>query len=344
MARDGKIKTDRLTLRPLEEADAPSIRDLIDDFEVVRWLASVPHPYELADAKQFIAKQRTGSEQVWAIIHCTELLGVVGCEKDFGYWLGRAHWGQGYGTEAARAVLEHHFFCAHAQPLTSAHHVDNARSASILRNLGFSYRGSPRMRTNAALNLEYESRAMLLTPEQWHGLNPWVIETERLTIDPLTSRDAKDLATITSRPDVARMTGSIRPDWTEADAAAWIEQGRWRGKSGMRMAIRLKDGTLIGKIGAGPVKDHDFGYLLAEEYWSKGYITEAARAFLSAYTARFDVHTLTASCFDDNPASARVLKKLGFVKTDVGMAQSKARLEPAAVSHYRLDMQEKAGA
>lgn len=112
------IETHRLLLRPFVAADAGVIQPLADDPEVARPTSQVPSPYTLADAQAWIAShgaaEAAGQGRPWAIERRTDgtLLGAISLElhaRDrlgvLGYWLGRASWGQGYATEAAKAVV-----------------------------------------------------------------------------------------------------------------------------------------------------------------------------------------------------------------------------------------------
>lgn len=78
----------------------------------------------------------------------------------------------------------------------------------------------------------------------------------------------------------------------------------------------------VGVIGSAGLGEHatefgaepELGYWIAREHWGQGYATEAAASVLEI--ARTLGHTrLTAGHFADNPASGRVLRKLGFVPT-----------------------------
>jgi RimJ/RimL family protein N-acetyltransferase len=62
----------------------------------------------------------------------------------------------------------------------------------------------------------------------------------------------------------------------------------------------------------------------------------ALRAFAAVLFVRFPLSALPAVVFTDNPASARILDKLGVPPTDEGTGNSLQRLEPAAVWKYRL--------
>lgn len=107
-----------------------------------------------------------------------------------------------------------------------------------------------------------------------------------------------------------------------------------------RLAITLADGgALIGCIGiepgdAGP----DLGYWIARPHWGRGYGTEAGRAMREI--ARMLGHTrLTASHFIDNPASGRVLQKIGFAPTGVRRERASLGRGAAAMTvEYALDL------
>jgi len=59
--------------------------------------------------------------------------------------------------------------------------------------------------------------------------------------------------------------------------------------------------------------DSELGYWLARDYWGHGYITEAAAAVLLEGFSALSLPYIDAGYFVDNPASGRVLDKLGFV-------------------------------
>ena len=131
------------------------------------------------------------------------------------------------------------------------------------------------------------------------------------------------------------MLFSVGSPWSEADVNAWLDKSKWRGKPGFRPAVALKDGTLIGTLGLSP-KPFSCAYFLDPDHWGRGYATEALQAFLRASFDRFEVVEISAAHFVDNPASGRVLTKLGFEKTGEAMGISAARLEKAPEVLYRL--------
>jgi RimJ/RimL family protein N-acetyltransferase len=139
------IRSERLFLRPGWPEEWADLLALIDDESVVRNLARAPWPYTAEDAKAFAARQH---ERMLPNFFVTlpgaegaRLIGSVGLGRDggqveLGYWIGRPYWGQGYATEAARAVLSLARTLGHKRVLAS-HFVDNPASGRVLRKLGF---------------------------------------------------------------------------------------------------------------------------------------------------------------------------------------------------------------
>ena len=68
---------------------------------------------------------------------------------------------------------------------------------------------------------------------------------------------------------------------------------------------------LIGYIQISPGASHDLGYGLAREHWGKGYAAEAAGALLPV-ARQMGLPFLTATHDRKNPASGRVMEKLGM--------------------------------
>ena len=73
-----------------------------------KWLAVVPFPYSLNDTSSFIA-EALDSKNIWDIIFEVRFIGLIGLEKELGYWLARSAWGQGIVTEAVRAFVSNCF-------------------------------------------------------------------------------------------------------------------------------------------------------------------------------------------------------------------------------------------
>lgn len=106
------------------------------------------------------------------------------------------------------------------------------------------------------------------------------------------------------------------------------------------LLIRPETGQAIGCAGlARKGDDIEIGYWIARPFWGQGFATEAGRGVLEI--ARLLGHRrLVAGHFVDNPASGRVLRKLGFVPTGkVCSRHSCARDGEAPAVEYTLDLE-----
>ena len=78
------------------------------------------------------------------------------------------------------------------------------------------------------------------------------------------------------------------------------------------------DGTAVGTIGIHVGQDvhrltGEIGYWLGEELWGQGIMSEVLPAFVNYCFEKFSLKRISAKTYENNPASARVLEKTGFV-------------------------------
>ncbi len=168
MAGRVPIRTERLVLRDLCEADVPALVDGLAPFEVSGWLTVVPHPYTEADARAFIAATaaRPGHDG-WGIEDRTgALVGVIGIAETLGFWLARPYQGRGYATEAARALVDHYFASTAAEDLVSGHFEGNHPSFHVLEKLGFRRDGDERVWSRAQ-GMDMVLHRMRLSRARW---------------------------------------------------------------------------------------------------------------------------------------------------------------------------------
>lgn len=137
--------------------------------------------------------------------------------------------------------------------------------------------------------------------------------------------------------DIASMTGTIPHPYSEQMAAGWIESVL-AGEEGVVFVIE-RDGELIGCTGYRAFDDDhaELGYWIGKPYWGQGYATEAAAALIEHAFAVGGFAYLTGGHFSDNPASARVIHKLGFKPVQTVSRECAARGEKVWCAVYRLD-------
>ncbi len=145
------IETQRLKLRPFEEADARRIAYLAGEYDVAKMCGRVPHPYTMADAFSFLGMTTRGREsgQEYAFAVTAPVDGLVGScgvmrtgdqadgTWEIGYWFGMPYWGLGYASEAARGLMNWARGQLGAQVFVAGHYADNPASGHVLRKLGF---------------------------------------------------------------------------------------------------------------------------------------------------------------------------------------------------------------
>ncbi|MBX9664786.1 GNAT family N-acetyltransferase [Novosphingobium sp.] len=143
------------------------------------------------------------------------------------------------------------------------------------------------------------------------------IRSERLFLRPAWPEDWAELHEAVNDEGVVR--NLARAPWPyRADDARWfVNRQQDPRHPDFLVTLPGADGTrIIGCAGIAPGEHGavELGYWITREQWGCGYATEAARAVLSV--ARSLGHNrIEASHFLDNPASGRVLRKLGFVPT-----------------------------
>jgi 8-oxo-dGTP diphosphatase len=148
------LHTPRLTLRPLGHGDAEAFHRLINHWDICRRLPDAPFPYPASLAAEWIAAaavdRATGVAQQFALVETATggLIGAAGLRlskdrrsADLGYWLGSAHWRQGFGLEAARRLTEWAFAELSVGHVTATVAADNEASIGLLRQVGLAEAG-----------------------------------------------------------------------------------------------------------------------------------------------------------------------------------------------------------
>jgi [ribosomal protein S5]-alanine N-acetyltransferase len=150
MSAPAMIETERLRLRPLTMDDAPTVQELAGRREIAAMTLSIPHPYSLEQAQDWLAKRLAaggeGNDAVFGIVlgNTGQLIGTVGLREidadhsraEMGFWVGVEWWGQGYATEAAQAVLRYGFEHLKLNRVYAHHMTKNPASGRVLEKIG----------------------------------------------------------------------------------------------------------------------------------------------------------------------------------------------------------------
>lgn len=153
------MATERLVLRPLVTDDAPAVAALAGQREIADTTISIPHPYSEERAVEWIATHtvRSGGKEVVFAITLKKsgiLIGSMGLrdidtehsQAEMGFWIGLDWWGQGFATEAGRAVIRIAFEQLNLNRVHAHHMVRNPASGRVLERIGMKREGVLRQR------------------------------------------------------------------------------------------------------------------------------------------------------------------------------------------------------
>jgi RimJ/RimL family protein N-acetyltransferase len=172
------LKTERLVLRAPRPDDAAALVRLLADRRIAINTARIPYPYGTADAEDFIASvNRFDGEATFAITLDAMVIGVCGIEPreggpEIGCWIGVSHWGQGYATEAVRALIDHAFADLAHETLQAGTRVSNPASRRVLEKCGFQWTGV-RLSRVRAINSAAPTDRYRLDRRLWLSLRSW---------------------------------------------------------------------------------------------------------------------------------------------------------------------------
>ncbi len=143
------------------------------------------------------------------------------------------------------------------------------------------------------------------------------LRTERLVLRPCRASDAPRVRELAGEREVADSTLTIPHPYPDGEAEAWIamQEPAFRLGEMAVFAITMPDDTLVGAVGLKLEEDSgiaELGYWVGVPYWGNGYATEASNAVLDYGFESLVLGRIWARAFARNPASSRVLEKVGM--------------------------------
>ena len=178
------LETERLTLRRPTLADVKAIARLANDRRIAENTRRLPHPYSQDHAVDFVRGMADTGDNAFLIESNFVPIGMVGIGwnerevPELGYWLGVEHWGQGFGTEAARAAIDYFFEEFDLDQLHSGARVTNPRSRNVLEKCGFQWSGVELHRFEA-LGSSTPVDRFRLSRSVWSSLKNWASASRR---------------------------------------------------------------------------------------------------------------------------------------------------------------------
>ncbi|MFC7420962.1 GNAT family N-acetyltransferase [Iodobacter arcticus] len=149
------------------------------------------------------------------------------------------------------------------------------------------------------------------------------LETPRLTLSPFSFDDAPAVQKLAGDFTIADTTATIPHPYPDGAAESWIASSAslWLVQQTLALAIRRKeDRALLGAISLFAIlPEHraELGYWIGRPFWGKGYASEAGHAILEFGFTELKLTRIHAEHLARNPASGRVMEKLGFTQEGV---------------------------
>ncbi len=148
---------------------------------------------------------------------------------------------------------------------------------------------------------------------------PVLLETPRLRLREFQKGDEDDIHAWASDHEVVQymIWGPNTLDHTRENLEKRLSSQKEQPRHVYELAITLKaNHALIGSCDITLVQQPRtsgwLGYVLTQQYWRQGYMTEAVAAILKFGFSELNLHRIWATCDTRNVASARVMEKLGM--------------------------------
>ena len=145
------------------------------------------------------------------------------------------------------------------------------------------------------------------------------LTTARLLLRPFVPTDAPTVERLAGAREVADTTLTLPHPYPAGGGVLWIEthEPAWEAGERLTLAICLAEAPdeIIGAITLSLAPEHaraEVGYWIGSGMWGRGYATEAARAMLAFGFGTLRLNRIQAHHFTRNPASGRVLQKVGM--------------------------------
>jgi RimJ/RimL family protein N-acetyltransferase len=178
------LETERLMLRRPTLADVKAITRLANDRRIAENSRRLPHPYFQDHAVEFVRTSAGTRDTTFLIESNFVPVGMAGVSwsepelPELGFWIGVEHWGQGFATEAARAMIDHFFEELEVEHLFAGARVSNPASRNVLEKCGFQWSGVELHRFEA-LGSSTPVDRFRLSRGVWCSLKNWASATRR---------------------------------------------------------------------------------------------------------------------------------------------------------------------
>ncbi|MEK8180727.1 GNAT family N-acetyltransferase [Flavobacterium buctense] len=150
-----------------------------------------------------------------------------------------------------------------------------------------------------------------------------IIETNRLILRPLELSDAEEMFAMDKNPEVHKYLWQTPAQHIDEviKVIDYVRTQYDKNNIGRFATIVKETNEFIGWTGIKFVDDHvengntnfyDYGYRLNENFWNKGYATEASKAWLDYGFNQMKIDKMNAYTHSENGASNHILEKVGM--------------------------------
>lgn len=154
-------------------------------------------------------------------------------------------------------------------------------------------------------------------------MNQPTLTTKRLILRPFCVTDAEDVQRLAGEKAIADTTLSLPYPYKDGIAEGWIKSHAPKYKAGELVSfavIESLSGNFVGTVSIGislQFNRAELGYWFGVPFWNQGYCTEASSCLIDFAFNTLDIHRIVAYHLSRNPASGRVMEKIGMTKEGV---------------------------
>ena len=143
------ITTERLILRPYEMSDAKRVCELCNNYNIYKSTLTLPYPYPIESALAWIPTHeenfKNDKSYEFAVTDnlTGELFGAIALSNnqkhkngEIAYWIGEEYWGNGYATEALKAVIDFAFSEKGYHKVWGRFFATNPSSGKVMQKVG----------------------------------------------------------------------------------------------------------------------------------------------------------------------------------------------------------------
>jgi len=143
------LTTERLLLRPFEISDAKRVSELCNNFNIYKSTLTLPYPYPIESALSWIPthEDNFNNDKMYEFAITDkatgELYGAIGLSNnkahkngEIAYWVGEEYWGNGYATEALKAIIEFAFLVKGYHKVWGRFFATNPSSGKVMQKVG----------------------------------------------------------------------------------------------------------------------------------------------------------------------------------------------------------------